>query len=75
MLDVSGTEGRDPIEEFQKMNYELSQYNERLGRRRQLVIANKMDLPEAQENFARVKKYVEEQGYEIMEASSATGEG
>ena len=46
VLDVSGTDGRDPIEDFEKINFELSQYSERLGRRKQLVVANKMDLPE-----------------------------
>ena len=75
VLDVSGTDGRDPIEDFEKINFELSQYSERLGRRKQLVVANKMDLPEGQENFQRVKEYVEAKGYEIVKASAATGEG
>ena len=42
---------------------------------KQLVVANKMDLPEAQENFERLKEYVEAKGYEICKASAATGEG
>ena len=75
VLDVSGTDGRDPVEDFEKINFELSQYSERLGRRKQLVVANKMDLPEGQENFQRVKEYVEAKGYEIVKASAATGEG
>lgn len=75
VLDVSGTDGRDPVEDFEKINFELSQYSERLGRRKQLIVANKMDLPEGQENFQRVKEYVEAKGYEIVKASAATGEG
>lgn len=75
IVDVAGVDGRDPIEDFDKINTELSEYSERLARRKQLVVANKMDLPDAQENFARLKKYVEAKGYEIFKASAATGEG
>lgn len=75
IVDVAGVDGRDPIDDFEKINYELAQYSERLARRKQVVVANKMDLPEAEENFAKLKAYVEERGYEIMRASAATGEG
>lgn len=75
IVDVAGVDGRDPIDDFEKINYELAQYSERLARRKQLVVANKMDLPEAEENFEKLKAYVEERGYEIVKASAATGEG
>ena len=75
VLDVAGVDGRDPIDDFEKINYELSQYSEKLSKRKQLVVANKMDIPEGQENFERVKEYVEAKGYEIMPVSAATGEG
>jgi len=75
IVDVAGVDGRDPIEDFDKINNELAQYSERLARRKQLVVANKMDLPEAQENFGRLKEYVEAKDYEITKASAATGEG
>lgn len=75
IVDVAGVDGRDPIEDFDKINKELVEYSERLGRRKQLVVANKMDLPEAHENFERLKEYVEAKGYEIFKASAATGEG
>lgn len=75
IVDAAGVDGRDPIEDFDKINTELSEYSERLARRKQLVVANKMDLPDAQENFARLKEYVEARGYEIFQASAATGEG
>lgn len=75
IVDVAGVDGRDPIEDFDKINHELAQYSERLARRKQMVVANKMDLPEAQENFERLKEYVEAKGYEITKASAATGEG
>ena len=75
VLDVSGTDGRDPIDDFEKINFELKEYSDKLARRKQLVVANKMDLPEGKENFERVKKYVEEKGFEIMPVSAATGDG
>lgn len=75
IVDVAGVDGRDPIEDFDKINTELAEYSERLARRKQLVVANKMDLPEAQENFERLKEYVEAKGYEICKVSAATGEG
>ena len=75
VLDVSGTDGRDPIDDFEKINFELKEYSDKLARRKQLVVANKMDLPEGRENFERVKKYVEEKGFEIMPVSAATGDG
>lgn len=75
VLDVSGSDGRDPIEDFEKINFELNEYSEKLMRRKQLVVANKMDLPEGVENFERVKEYVEAKGLEIMPVSAATGEG
>ena len=75
VIDVSGLDGRDPIEDFDKINFELQEYNARLARRTQLVVANKMDLLNGIENFERLKAYVEGKGYEIMAASAATGEG
>ncbi|MCX7780832.1 MAG: GTPase ObgE [Negativicutes bacterium] len=75
VLDVSGLEGRDPIDDYHKINYELLRYNERLARRPQIVAANKMDLPEARENYARVAALLQEQGREVYPVSAATGEG
>ena len=75
VVDVSGCEGRDPIDDFEKINHELEAYSAKLARRKQLVVANKMDLPDSAENFVKLKEYVEAKGYEIMPASAATGEG
>lgn len=75
VLDVSGLEGRDPIEDYHKINHELKLYNERLARRPQIVAANKMDIPEARENYERVAAYMKEEGREIFPVSAATGEG
>jgi len=75
VLDVSGMEGRDPVEDYHKINEELRLYNERLARRPQIVAANKMDLPEAVDNFKRVAAVIQAEGREIYPISAATGEG
>lgn len=75
IVDCAAVDGRDPVDDFEKINLELAEYSERLAKRQQLVVANKMDLPEAAENFERLKKHVEAKGYEIVKVSAATGDG
>jgi len=75
IVDCAAVDGRDPVEDFDKINLELAEYSERLAGRKQLVVANKMDLPEAAENFERLKQHVEDKGYSIVKVSAATGEG
>ena len=75
VVDASGSEGRDPIDDFEKINHELEAYSPKLARRMQLVVANKMDLPDSEENFVKLKEYVEAKGYHIMQVSAVTGEG
>lgn len=75
VLDASGMEGRDPIEDYHKINDELRLYNEKLASRPQIIAANKMDLPEAQANFPRIAEYMEKLGHETLPISAATGEG
>ena len=71
VLDISGSEDRDPVEDFYKINEELVRYNEKLGEKKQIIFANKMDMPGAEENL---KKLEEEFGdkYEIIAGSCAT---
>jgi GTP-binding protein len=75
VLDVSGLEGRDPIDDYHKINDELKLYSERLAARPQIVAANKMDLPEGRENYPRVAAYLAKEGREVFPVSAATGEG
>lgn len=75
VLDVSGLEGRDPIDDYNKINNELKLYNEKLATRPQLIVANKMDLVESQENLPRVIEYMEKLGHKVYPVSAATGEG
>lgn len=75
VIDVSGIEGRDPLEDFSKINDELRHYDERLLKKPQIIAANKIDLLFDKENFNRFKKAIEEQGYEVFPLSAATREG
>ena len=56
VIDMSGIEGRDPIEDYEKINHELETYNPKLMLRPQVVVANKMDLPSSQENLVKFKE-------------------
>lgn len=75
VLDVSGLEGRDPLEDYHKINNELTLYSERLAKRPQIIAANKMDLPEAQENYNRIVEFMAKEKREVYPVSAATGEG
>ncbi|MCG7410216.1 GTPase ObgE [Paenibacillus sp. ACRRX] len=77
VVDMAGTEGRDPFEDWMKINDELKQYNAKLAERPQIVAANKMDMPEAEEYLAAFRKQVQEvmPDIEIMPISSLTREG
>ncbi|EUJ58528.1 GTPase ObgE [Listeria fleischmannii] len=60
VIDMSGAEGRDPYEDFMTINKELEEYNLRLLERPQIVVANKMDMPEAEENLQQFKEKLDE---------------
>ena len=75
IVDASGVEGRDPVEDYYKINKELKIYSEKIARRPQILAANKMDLPGAQENFERLKELAEKEGIEIFPISAATRQG
>ncbi|HSQ33423.1 MAG TPA: GTPase ObgE [Peptostreptococcaceae bacterium] len=75
IVDVSGLEGRDPIEDFDKINNELNLYNTKLASRPQIAVANKMDLPDAKENFEIFKEELESRGHKVFSMSAATREG
>ncbi len=75
IVDASGVEGRDPVEDYYKINKELRIYSEKIARRPQILAANKMDLPGAQENLERLKDLAEKEGIEIFPISAATRQG
>ena len=76
IVDVSGSEDRDPIEDFEKINAELRDYSPELAERPMIVAANKCDLiPEGSDNLERLRAYVTERGYPFYEISAATTQG
>ncbi len=75
VVDASGMEGDDPVENINKINLELTKYQSSLSERPQVIACNKMDIPEAQENFERIKSEFEPQGYKIFPISAAGNQG
>jgi len=76
VVDISGSEGRDPIDDFEKINMELSSFGEKLLKKPQLVAANKMDmLEEDDEKYITFKKYVEDKGYRVFPISAPINQG
>ena len=75
LVDVSGSEGRDPIEDFEAINLELKQYSAELATRPQIVVANKTDLLADPEQLEAFRAHVEAQGYQFMAMSAATHQG
>ncbi len=76
VVDVSGSEGRDPVEDFEKICAELREYSPELARRPMLVAANKCDLlPQNSDHLQRLREHVTKLGYELYEISAATTEG
>ncbi len=75
VVDVSGSEGRDPIEDFKTINQELAKYSPKLAQKPQIVAANKMDLPGFSENIDAFRAAAEELGYPVYEISAATKQG
>ena len=76
LVDVSGSEGRDPIEDVETINAELAGYSEFLAARPQILVANKTDLlGEDRAPVERLRAYAEEKGFEFLELSAATNQG
>lgn len=74
VIDVSGSEGRDPIEDFKAINHELENFSTELAEAPQIVAANKSDMA-TPEQVERLRNYVEDQGLLFYEISAATTKG
>jgi GTP-binding protein len=76
VVDISGIEGRDPFEDFLKINEELKKYSVKLWDRPQIIVANKSDILQDNTVFLEFKKKVEELGYKsVFKISAATNSG
>ena len=75
LVDVSGSEGRDPIEDFEAINAELQEYSPELASRKMLVAANKTDILTDRTQLDALKAHVEEKGLAFFELSAASHQG
>ncbi len=76
VVDAAGSEGRDPVEDFETINRELAEYSPELASRPMIVAANKCDLLGGdRESLEKLRAYVTERGYEFFELSAATTAG
>ena len=74
VIDMAGTEGREPYEDFLKINEELQEYDAKLLERPQIIAANKMDMPDAEKNLRKFKDKLDER-FPVYEISALTKEG
>lgn len=75
IVDVSGIEGRNPVEDFDTINNELKLHSEKLSQKPQIILANKADIPQFEENFESFKQEMEDRGYKVFKLSAATKQG
>ena len=75
-IDVSGSEGRNPVDGYNKINDELKKYSEKLAKRKQIIVASKSDLiQDDDKNFNELKKIAEKNSQPIFKISAVTGDG
>ena len=74
VVDISGSEGRDPLDDLDQINSELDRYSD-LSQRPQIIVCNKLDLPGADENLKRMRALGEGMGCRVFAVSAATHQG
>ena len=75
VIDASGIEGRDPVQDFYTINEELKGYSEKLSERKQIIVANKIDIMQDNEGLKALEDLAKKEGLEIFKISGVTGEG
>ncbi|MBQ6457057.1 MAG: GTPase ObgE [Mogibacterium sp.] len=75
VVDVSGSEGRDPSDDYRKILSELEQYDPKLLRKPQIIAANKTDIVMDEEQYDEFMEYMKSEGRKVFPISAATGEG
>ena len=75
VIDVSGSEGRNPVEDFYTINKELKKYSEKLSSRKQIIVANKIDSMQDEKLYNELEKFAKDKGLEIFKISAATNKG
>lgn len=74
-IDVSGLEGRNPVEDFYKVQKELEKYNEKLSKRKQIIVANKADIMQDDTLYKELENLAKKENMELFKISAASGEG
>jgi len=75
VIDVSGTEGRNPVKDFITINKELEKYSKKLSTRKQIIVANKVDAMQDESLYEELQKMAQDKNISIYKISAATGEG
>ena len=75
VIDIAGTEGRNPVDDFNKINDELKKYSEKLSTRKQIIVANKIDSMQDDKNLKEIEEIAKQKEIEIYKISAVTGEG
>ena len=75
VIDVSGGEGRNPVKDFKTINEELKNYSEKLSKRKQIIVANKIDSMQDENLYKNLEELANENKMEIYKISAATGQG
>ncbi len=75
VIDVSGTEGRTPVQDFEIINKELKEYSEKLSTRKQIIVANKLDVMQDENLLKELEEFAKNKGMDLFKISAVTGEG
>lgn len=75
VLDISGSEGRNPVDDFKIINKELKKYSEQLSQRKQIIVANKIDVMQDETLLKEVEKMAKQKEIEVFKVSAATNIG
>ena len=75
VIDVSGLEGRNPVQDFKTINEELKKYSEKLSKRKQIIVANKIDSMQDENLYKELESLAKKNNIEIYKISAATGQG
>lgn len=75
IIDAAAVDGREPVEDYKRINGELFKYSEKLAKKRQILVANKIDLPSAEGHLNELQKLADDENLAFFKISAATGEG
>ena len=75
VIDIAGTEGRNPVDDYNKINEELKKYSDKLAKRKQIIVANKIDSMQDDTNLKEIEKIAKKNNIDVYKISAVTGEG